>query len=360
MIHVILGTKAQLIKMAPIMATLRDKNIEYNFVSTGQHRDTMNESLENFGIKQPDLRLYEGRDITAIPQMFVWAVKLIFQAFFLRKKIFRSDKNGVVLVHGDTFSTLIGAIMGKVAGLKVAHVEAGLRSFNIFQPFPEELTRLATFRLADIYFCPGDWAVVNLKNFRGQKINTEVNTLFDSLITALPAVEKLSSSIVPNYNYGIVTLHRFENFRDRQSTELVVQKIELVAQQKKLLFILHKPTERALRMHDFYERLESNPNIELRPRYDYFQFIRLMRSTDFVVSDGGSNQEECFYMGIPTLLLRNVTERQEGIGRNVIISQFNDQIISDFLKNLDAYRFPLLRLKTQPSELVVKTCGAFA
>jgi UDP-N-acetylglucosamine 2-epimerase (non-hydrolysing) len=360
MIHVVLGTKEQLIKMAPIMVVMRDRNIPYRFISTGQHRDTMNEILDNFELRKPDLELYSGPDITSIGQMFLWALRLVTKSFFNRKTIFGRDKHGIVLVHGDTFSTLIGALMGRVAGLKIGHVESGLRSFNIFQPFPEELTRLATFRLSHIYFCAGNWAIQNLKRYKGEKVNTHLNTLFDSLVTALPIVDKRRSSIVPDHPFGIVTLHRFENFRDQMSTNQIVEKIELIAQSKKLLFILHKPTERALKMHGFYERLESNPNIELRPRYDYFQFISLMRSTEFVISDGGSNQEECYYLGIPALLLRNVTERQEGIGRNIVVSKFDDDIIKEFMANLMKYRYPLVELETRPSELVVSRCKAFA
>ncbi|MGK5086846.1 UDP-N-acetylglucosamine 2-epimerase [Bdellovibrionota bacterium FG-2] len=362
MIHVIIGTKAQLIKMAPIMRRLQDLGIPYNYISTGQHKDTMEEILDNFELKKPDVHLYQGRDITAIPQMAMWSLRILWKVLFNRAAVFRQnnkDKSGIVLVHGDTFSTLLGALMGKLAGLKVGHVESGLRSYNWFQPFPEELTRLATFRLSDFMFCPGQWAVENLKPYSGEKVNTDANTLLDSLSYALPGIKKLPGDYVPTRSFGIVTLHRFENFRDEDSTRRIVECVEQIAKTQDLLFILHKPTEINLRKYGFYERLRANPRIEMRPRYDYFKFIKLLLGARFVISDGGSNQEECYYLGKPVLLLRNVTERKEGLGRNAVISQFDPKVIDEFLGSLDRYTFDLLNQEKSPSAVIVETCRPF-
>jgi len=181
MIHIIIGTKAQLVKMAPVMAHMASSGIQYNFIYTGQHRATIEEMLTDFGIKNPDITLYDGKDITSIVEMIVWSFRLLTLAFFRKKTIFLDDKKGIVLVHGDTLSTLLGAVMGKVAGLKVGHVESGLRSFNLFHPFPEEIIRILTFRLSDILFCPGKWAMDNVSRLKKIKINTVENTLYDCI-----------------------------------------------------------------------------------------------------------------------------------------------------------------------------------
>ncbi|MBF0313272.1 MAG: UDP-N-acetylglucosamine 2-epimerase [Oligoflexia bacterium] len=360
MIHVVIGTKAQLIKMAPILRKLQEQNIAYNYISTGQHKATIDDILLNFKIKKPDLCLYTGKDITSLPQMFRWTLSILLKTLLLRKKIFRAK--GVVLVHGDTFSTLLGALMGKVAGLKVAHIESGLRSFNLWQPFPEELTRLGTFYLADYMFCPGDIPFENLKNFSAKKIriNTKMNTLLDSLNYALPAIKEVQGVEVPKGDFAIATLHRFENFRNKESTLQVVESVERVANRKKILFILHKPTERNLKKFDLLKRLQANPNIELRPRYDYFQFMKLLMAAQFILSDGGSNQEECFYLGKPVILLRNVTERSEGVGRNAVISKFEHPIIDHFLDHLQDFTYASivenLNHETSPSEIIIKEC----
>jgi UDP-N-acetylglucosamine 2-epimerase (non-hydrolysing) len=276
-----------------------------------------------------------------------------------RSAVFHGDHNGIVLVHGDTFSTAIGALIGKLAGLKVGHVESGLRSFNLLQPFPEELTRLVTFRLTDYYFCPGGWAVSNLSKYRGEKIDTEYNTLLDSLAAAVAMLPDLPGDHVPKKPYGIVTLHRFENFRDHASALRCVELVERVAKRHFLLFILHKPTERNLRLHGLYDRLAENPNIELRPRYDYFHFVKLLWDAKLVLSDGGSNQEECFYLGKPTLLVRNVTERREGLDRNVVVSKFDPAVVDAFLDDLARYSFPPLVVQLSPSRRIVEACAAF-
>lgn len=359
MIHVIVGTKAQLIKMAPIMRVLKNQSINYNYISTGQHKGTIDEILKNFHIKKPDYVFYDGKDVTSVIQMFSWATRIAIKALRQKKQIFRNDKNGIVLVHGDTFSTILGALLGKAAGLKVAHVESGLRSFNLFHPFPEEITRILTFRLSDYMFCPGDWAIKNLDNYKKIKINTQFNTLLDSLRIALPEIRQINDIDIPQYRFGVVTLHRFENIFNRKAVDRIISIVERVANTRPLLFILHKPTEIQLRKYDCLRRLEENPNIELRKRYDYFRFIKLIMEADFVVSDGGSNQEECYYLGKPIILLRKATERNDGLDRNCVVSKYDDKAVDDFLVNLEKYRFDPVWLESSPSELIVDSCSQF-
>ena len=360
MIHVIIGTKAQLIKMAPILKTLKERSIDYNYITTGQHRETIDDILSNFDIKDADYSLYTGKDITSVIQMFFWATRNIFHTLRKRKEIFKNDHNGIVLVHGDTFSTLLGAIMGKIAGLKVAHIESGLRSFNLLHPFPEELTRILTFRLSDYMFCPDDRAVANLEKYDGKKINTEYNTLLDALHIALPVISHIDDVAIPNKPYGVVTLHRFENIRNHAAMRRIIELVEQIAHHRNLVFILHKPTEIKLRKFGFYTRLKNNPNIELRERYDYFRFIRLIIDAELIVSDGGSNQEECHYLGKPVILLRKATERHEGLGRNCVLSLYDSAIIDDFVNNLDRHTFKPLQLTHSPSGIIVDYCTRFA
>lgn len=268
MVHVLIGTKAQLIKMAPVMREMTERGVDYNFVSTGQHRETIDDILSNFEIKPPDHQLYDGPDITRIPQMAVWGIRILWRGLRRRREVFARAGNGIVLVHGDTLSTLVGAILGKLLRLHVGHVESGLRSFNFLQPFPEELTRLMTFWLSDYYFCPNQWAADNLSGFRGIRINTLANTVLDSLRHALRDLSETSSNHVPTGEFGVATLHRFENFRNRESSERVVDCVERVAACQPLVFILHRPTENALRKFGLYARLDGNARVDLRQRYD--------------------------------------------------------------------------------------------
>ncbi len=352
MIHVVIGTKAQLVKMGPVMAELESRGLQWNFVFTGQHHETVRDLRENFNVRDPDIVLHEGRDIKSVPAMAVWMAGILTKALLRRPDPFRGDHNGIVLVHGDTFSCLLGAVLARTRGLRVGHVESGLRSFNLFHPFPEELTRVLTFRLTNVYFCPGAWAMENLRNHRGLKVDTVHNTLLDSLRLA---VERMDSAEVPvpSRKYCVVSLHRFENIFDRHSLERVVSQVERIAESIPVLFILHPPTKSRLRRFDMMQRLKSNPRIQLRPRYDYFGFIKLVWNSEFLVTDGGSNQEECFYMGKPCLLLRKATERQEGLDRNVVLSRYETAVIDRFLNEYRNLAFDFSDFNVSPAKMIV-------
>ncbi|MFW2438764.1 MAG: UDP-N-acetylglucosamine 2-epimerase [Arenicellales bacterium] len=359
MIHVVIGTKAQLIKMAPILYHLQKQNIPYNYISTGQHKAKIDDILSNFGLRQPDYAICEADDITSIKKMMTWSVTILWRTLRNKKEIFADDKEGMVLVHGDTLSTLLGAIMGRIAGLKVGHVESGLRSFNLFQPFPEEITRLMTFSLANYYFCPDNRAIQNLKRYSGEKINTGANTLYDSLRLSNNFPDVLPQTEIPSRQYSIVTLHRHENIYRQDALERVMGLVEEISKTRYLLFILHKPTEKKIHQFNWYQRLQENPNIELRERYDYFGFIQLIKSAEFVVSDGGSNQEECYYLGMPIILLREVTERHDGLGENCLLSGYSIEKIIEFISTIDDHQFSFKELDVKPSEKIIESCLPF-
>ncbi|HEY0894862.1 MAG TPA: UDP-N-acetylglucosamine 2-epimerase, partial [Cellvibrio sp.] len=220
MIHIFIGTKAQLIKMAPIMRTLQEKKINYNFIFSGQHQDTINDLRSNFGIKDPDIILYKGNDITGIAQMLAWMVGILFKTLFAKKKLWQGDKNGIVLNHGDTFSTLLGSLLAKLHGHRNAHIESGLRSFDIFNPFPEELVRRIVFLLTNLYYCPNEIAKENLHHHSGEKIITNGNTLYDALCTIKqqPTPDTLNIPPVP---FAITSFHRFENIFNDSKLEKI-------------------------------------------------------------------------------------------------------------------------------------------
>lgn len=358
MIHIVIGTKAQLIKMAPIMVKLKQQELRYNFILTGQHQETIDKLLSSFEIKKPDYILYSGRDITGIFQMVWWLLRILLRTLKDKRNIFRNDKDGIVLVHGDTFSTILGALMGKISKLQVAHVESGLRSFNLLNPFPEEITRILTFKLSNYFFCPGQWALGNLGKYRGEKIDTLQNTLVDSLRLAGEKETKTGVDI-PKDKYCIVTVHRFENIFSRKQFEKIIKIVESIALQIRVLCILHPPTRKQLEKFDFIDRLSRNDNVELRPRYDYFEFIELIKNSEFVLSDGGSNQEECYYLGKPCLLLRNETERKEGLGQNVVLSKFDTRLIEDFVSNYQDYKVSCADNDVSPSAIIVDSIRKF-
>ena len=177
MIHVIIGTRAQIIKMAPVMKELEDRGIDYNFIFLAQHKETMYEIFAQFGIKKPNIVIGDmNRDITNVKDMVLWSFRVLINGFSKRKLIFQNDKKGVVLIHGDAPPLFLGGLIAKFQGLKVAQVEAGLRSFNYFKPFPEEATRVFSSKmgLIDIFFCQDEKSTLNVSPYKK-------NSLFHSL-----------------------------------------------------------------------------------------------------------------------------------------------------------------------------------
>jgi UDP-N-acetylglucosamine 2-epimerase (non-hydrolysing) len=354
MIHIFIGTKAQLIKMAPIMVELEQNKVPYNFILSGQHKDTMADICANFHIKAPDVTLYHGPDITSVFKMLVWGIRITLKVLRNKKEVWNNDKSGIVLNHGDTFSTLLGTILARLSGLYSGHVESGLRSFNILHPFPEEITRLIVFKLSNVYFAPGNWALQHLEKYSGLKVNTEANTLLDSLntINKLPTPEGLK---IPEYDFGIVSIHRFENIYNKQQLQKIIDILQRASNSQRLVFILHKPTLKKLKSFKLLDQIVDNPNIETRPRYDYLRFIALVKHSKFVISDGGSNQEECYYLGKPCLLLREASEREEGIGENVVLSRFDETVIRAFVGHPERYKRERIQIEMSPAKLIVNS-----
>jgi UDP-N-acetylglucosamine 2-epimerase (non-hydrolysing) len=336
MIICYIGTRAQLIKMAPVMLEMEQRHIPFTLIFTGQHRETMPQLMGDFGVvTQPDY-LYDGAEITGIVQMAKWFLRCGYRAIRSPQRYMPTVKGSpsVVLVHGDTFSTLLGAVVGKFLGADVAHVEAGLRSYNIFHPFPEELTRIIVFRLSKLSFCPGDWAFGNMQGYRSKAINTQTNTLRDALSRMLKFERNLPLPF--DKDFGIASIHRFENIFNRERLLQIVELLEQAAARFPLAFVLHPATRKKLTHFQLMSRLEQNPSIRLLPRMGYADFVHLMRHARFVITDGGGNQEELSYLGIPTLLMRKATERKEGLGDTATLCNYDAAVMEQFLTAVSA------------------------
>ena len=349
-IYVVIGTRAQLIKMAPLMSLMQKEDVDYEFIYTAEHRETMEKILKDFGVKDPDLTLYSKLEANTRTTFFRWAIAMTLKAL-IPKKIF--PEKGLVLTHGDTPTTPWAAVAGKLAGCKIAHVESGLRSFNIFKPFPEEINRLITIFFSDIYFCPNEWAANNLKKHKGEKVNLGYNTLYDSLKIAIDSNAIVNS---PKEKYVVVSIHRYENIFTKTLEKKIIPLLEKIAELGFILiFVLHPTTRNVLKKNDMrlYKRLENNKRIVLKERYPYFEFIKLLNNSEFVITDGGSNQEELSYMGKPTLLFREVTERVEGLGNNVVISNFDWKKVMKFVENYKEKQTQFQDVKISPCQIIV-------
>lgn len=177
--------------------------------------------------------------------------------------------------------------------------------------------------------------------------------MLDSLKVALNSSRKSNSYPMPEAEYGVISIHRFENiFFSHRLKEIINQLLE-VADKYHLIFVLHPTTHKRLKKTDLFEQLNQHPNIELRERTGYINFIGLLSNSQFVITDGGSNQEELTYLNIPTFLMRKTTERQEGLNKNVQIGNISADNLRIFISNIGSYqKKPPLLPSSSPSKMI--------
>jgi len=333
MICVIYGTTGELIKLAPVLRRLQERHIAYTSVTTAQQVQQIPELLTLLKLPQPDIWLAHGqagRDLRTMGNVPGWLARTASNFLRERGRLKAMMRAGVgkplVLVQGDTMTTVIGAIIGRNLGASVAHIESGLRSWDLFNPFPEELDRRISSRIADLLYAPGAWAASNLR--RGIVIDTGSNTIRDSLALADDALDQ--SITIPSEPFGLVSLHRFELLTNRRLLEATLEVLADHAQHQPLLFINHAVTVAAIEKHGLSSVLDR-PGFRRIPRLPFLRFIPLLRRSAFIVTDSGGNQEETFYLDIPCLVHRKRTERREGLDENVVLSGHRIDALRDFL-----------------------------
>lgn len=351
-VYFVIGTRAQFIKVAPVMHKMQDQGLRYTLIYTAQHRENIDEILDIYHLPRPDVVMYQRGEANTKGSFLRWFASLFWQVLFQAKRYI--PQPGLLFTHGDTFTAWLAALMGKRSGCTVAHLESGCRSFNLFSPFPEEISRLITFALTDIYLCADEWAVNNLKRYRGLKINMGANTMLDGVRYALDYPVKNHFEF-ENQPYVVVSIHRFENIFTARFTEMILPMLKEIAQSQRLIFTLHPTTRERLRALNLLDELSAHPNIMLHERFGFIDWINICNKAEFVISDGGSNQEELSYLGVPTLLFRNETERREGLDKNILISKFDQELIRRFVENPRAYRHALITLRAQPSQTIIQT-----
>ena len=316
-ILVLVGTKAQFIKTAPILREMDARGVAYRLVYTGQHSETFDELEQAFGTRPPDDNLVPATEADSAMGLVGWSLRFLRAAW---RRIRAGDWKGARwgMVHGDTASTLLSAVVLRLAGVPVAHVEAGLRSPRLLSPFPEEIIRRLVSRVARLHLAPDAAAVANLRHVGGRVVDTGGNTLRDALVMALAQLS--AEGLVPGHGgYALVSLHRSENLASRATFDLLMQSVIEASRRLPVKFVLHPVTRRKLAATGWRERLEAEPGVTLMARTDYVGFVRLMLGARFLMTDGGSNQEEAAMMGLPTLLMRDATERLDGIDEGVVV-----------------------------------------
>ncbi len=355
MIHVFIGTKAQYVKLSPLLKRLRAEGVPYRLIDSGQHARVSASMRAEMGLPEPDVRLGGGdRDVTSVPQALRWTLGVarhLVSGARLRREVF-AGRGGVCVVHGDTPTTLLSALMAKRAGLAVAHVEAGLRTHHWLHPFPEEIIRVAVGRLADVLFAPDSGAAANLARtgVKGRVVVQSGNTVLESVRAAVASGEDLAgigTGADAGTGPAVVTMHRVENLHRRPRLRGLVDLAADLASCGPVRWVLHGPTERAL-AGGLRDRLAA-AGVELTGLAPHDQFLAMLAAAPFVITDGGSIQEECALLGTPTLLWRNRTDRADGLGRNVVLSRYDPAVVGDFLADPGRWRRPVSIPEVSPS-----------
>jgi len=344
---VVFGTTGELIKLAPVLLRLEARGHRYVLATTGQQVQQIPSFLDQFGLRRPDLWLARGaggRDLRVNSDIPGWVATVARSWIRERRRLRRTP---LVLVHGDTMTTVLGSMMGRSLRATVAPIEGGLRSFDLRHPFPEELNRKVATALSRIHYAPGAWAAGNLH--RGDVVDTGSNTIRDSLELVSddrPAVT------LPEGPFGIVSVHRFELINHRRLLTETIDVLAEAASSTPLLFIDHPVTVAALERFRLLDRFDATAFVRI-PRLRFFDFVRVERRSSFVVTDSGGSQEECFYLDLPCLVHRVKTERREGLGENAVLSEMRADVLRDFLADPSRFRRRTELVPASPSDVVV-------
>jgi len=352
-ILVVFGTTGELIKLAPVLLELERRGHRYLLATTGQQVEQIPTFLEQFGLRAPDLWLArgsDGRDLRASRDIPGWLAQVARTASTRRPRLQRELRSGpgrpLVLVHGDTMTTVLGALLGRALGATVAHVEAGLRSYDLRHPFPEELNRRAASRIARLHYAPGPWAAGNVTS--GEVVDTGSNTIRDSLALV---DERPPSVPIPDEPFGIASLHRFELVNSRSRLFSTLSALAEAARITPLVFVDHSVTVAAIERFGLGDLFDGE-RFRRIARLPFFDFVRVEKRCSFLVTDSGGSQEESFYLDLPCLVHRVRTERREGLGENVVLSGLRIDTLEDFLREPGRFRRTSALPESAPSIVI--------
>ncbi len=325
----IIGTRPDTIKMAPVIKEIEKSQAKSIVVVTAQHRKLLDQVLEVFSIK-PDFDL----DIMKENQDLYWTTIQILQKL---RDILKEVKPDIVFVQGDTTTTFVGGLAAFYEKIPIGHIEAGLRSGNKYSPYPEEMNRKFTDTLADFCFAPTQIAWENLlrEGIPQERIWITGNTGIDALFMVLNKDyrfkdKRLKEIIESGKKIVLVTAHRRENFGGGGLRNICQALLELREKFKKIEIVYSVHPNPNVRK-PVYDILGNSPQIYLIEPPEYLCFCNLMKHSDLILTDSGGIQEEAPSLGKPVLVMREVTERVEGItaGTAILVGTDRQKIVQE-------------------------------
>ncbi len=310
---VVFGTRPEAIKVAPLIKGLKEaKDFEVKICNTGQHKEMLDQVLDFFDI-ECDYRLEIMKDNQTL---FDITERIIGQM----KGVLADYNPDYVFVHGDTSTTMAASLAAFYHGSKICHIEAGLRTSNLRNPFPEEANRRITTVLSDYHFSPTESSKANLlkENINSNKIIVTGNTVIDALFYGIEKVkadesiiEDLKAKLNPEQDIVLITCHRRENHGEGiLNVCKAVKSLALANEKYQFVFPVHLNPKILTIVH---QELENIKNVVLIKPLNYPNFIWLMNESKIIVTDSGGVQEEAPSLGKPVIVVRDETERPEAV-----------------------------------------------
>ncbi|NPA62947.1 MAG: UDP-N-acetylglucosamine 2-epimerase (non-hydrolyzing), partial [Methanococci archaeon] len=321
--------RPEIIKLSPIIRVLKKINMDWHIIHTNQHYSENMDKIffEELNLPKPkyNLNIGSGSHGEQTGKMLIGIEKVLLK-----------EKPDVVIVQGDTNTVLAGALTASKLKIDVAHVEAGLRSFD--RNMPEEINRVLTDHISSYLFAPTEIAKNNLlrEGIEENKIFVVGNTIVDATLQNLKIAEKnenvrtFFNGVVDN-NYFLLTLHRAENVDDKERLKNIIDGILETARiyNKEIIFPIHPRTKKRLKEFNLFDKLKNNKKIKIIDPVGYLEFLILEKNADLILTDSGGVQEEACILKIPCITLRDNTERPETVkvGANILVGDNKEKLI---------------------------------
>ena len=331
-ILIVAGARPNFMKIAPLIREIKKNKFSLTLVHTGQHYDKQMSDVffEDLEIPKPNFNLNVGSSSHAVQ-----TAKIMVEF----EKVCKLISPDLLIVPGDINSTLACTLVAKKMNIKVAHVEAGLRSGDL--EMPEEINRIVTDSISDYFFVTEESGISNLQNEGHSDANIFFvgNLMIDNLYFSL---DKIKGNKNKKLDYGLITLHRPSNVDNINDLKPILDAFTIISEHIKLKFIVHPRTKKILSNND----IKLSKNIESFESLSYLNFLELMKNSKVVFTDSGGIQEETTVLGIPCYTIRNNTERPITIeqGTNRLVGNKTEGIVDSFVKN----KFELNRNYTIP------------
>jgi len=352
-IAIVIGTKAELIKTFPIMLELKKQKKDYWFIHTGQH--PLGKACEDFGVKKPDFILSKepNRSTKFWSKINRNSLFWFFFMIFKIRRLIRRIKPRYVIYHGDTMSSAVAAIassklLNSNKTWKNVHLEAGLRSGSLFEPFPEEISRQISDRFSDILLAVSDLTEKNLHKYKNKKRIIKIgNTIVDSSLIAYKKASKNKRKKLSNY--ALINIHRHENINNKQRLKKIISILKSV--KIKAIWPIHANTAKSIERFGLVGEVKDMKNLQLMSLTNYGDFIFFLSNCKYLITDGGSIQEESLVFKKPCILLRKKTERQEGLATGInFLTRLNVNRTKEIIDKIESNNLKMKKFKNPYGE----------